>query len=56
MVWDTPCPCGRTTPYLQGRIQRVSEKTGDAGEEKLSCAATPAAYAEALEFLNADAR
>jgi acyl-CoA synthetase (AMP-forming)/AMP-acid ligase II len=50
--WDKPCPCGRTAPYLDGRIQRVSEKKNDAGEEKITCAATAGAYDEALDFLN----
>jgi hypothetical protein len=48
--WDTPCPCGRTTAYLLGAIQRVNAKRDD-GEEKINCAASPAAYAEALDFL-----
>ena len=52
MTWDDPCPCGRTTSYLHGKIRRVSEKRNDAGEEKISCAATPGAYEEALDFLN----
>jgi len=46
-----PCPCGRTTLHLARKIQRFSEFTGD--EDKLTCAATPAAQAEALGFLNA---
>jgi hypothetical protein len=54
MHWDDSCPCGRTTPYLEKTIRRFSEKTGDISEEKLSCAAAPAAYAEALDFLNED--
>ena len=52
--WDTPCPCGRTTPYFVGKIQRLSERRDEGGEEKLSCAAAPEAYAEALDFLNQD--
>ena len=54
MEWDKPCPCGQGHPYiLKGSIRRFSEKKNDAGEEKLSCAAAPEAYAEALDFLNA---
>lgn len=54
MEWDKPCPCGQSHPYiLKGSIRRFSEKKNDAGEEKLSCAAAPEAYAEALDFLNA---
>ena len=52
MEWDAPCPCGRTTPWLHKSIRRISEKRNDGGEEKINCAATPAAYAEALDFLN----
>ena len=50
--WDPGCPCGRTGPYLDARIQRLSDKRTATGEEKLSCAAAPEAYAEALDFLN----
>lgn len=53
--WDTRCPCGRTTPFVTGEIRRLGDKKADGGEEKISCAATPAAYAEALEFLNESA-
>jgi hypothetical protein len=44
-----PCPCGRATLHMDKKIQRFSEITGD--EDKLSCAATPGAQAEALDFL-----
>jgi hypothetical protein len=50
--WDTPCPCGRSTVYLDGKIQRFSEINGS-GDDKITCAATPAAQAEALNYLNA---
>jgi hypothetical protein len=43
------CPCGRTTVHMDKKIQRFSEITGDA--DKLTCAATPDAQAEALDFL-----
>jgi phenylacetate-coenzyme A ligase PaaK-like adenylate-forming protein len=45
-----PCPCGRTTIHLSRKIQRFSEFTGD--DDKLTCAATPAAQADALDYLN----
>jgi hypothetical protein len=51
MEWDSACPCGRTTAYLAGPIQRVSAIRDTAGEEKINCASTPAAYEEALDFL-----
>jgi hypothetical protein len=47
--WSTPCPCGRTSVALNKKIQRVSELQG--GDDKISCAATPAAQAEAMDFL-----
>lgn len=49
--WDEPCPCGRRTAYLENKIQRFSEVQG--GDDKITCAATPAAQAEALDYLNA---
>ena len=39
-------------PHVVGNIRRLSETRGDQGEEKLSCAAAPDAYADALDFLN----
>ena len=45
----TPCACGRTTLHIAKDIKRFSELTGD--DDKLTCAATPAAQAEALDFL-----
>jgi len=47
--WDTPCKCGRTTPYVQGKIQRYSEVEG--GDDKITCAATPQAQSDALDYL-----
>jgi len=45
-----PCPCGRTTLHMDSKkIQRFSEITGD--DDKLTCAATPGAQAEALHLL-----
>ena len=53
MEWDTPCACGIPTPYLHAHIQRVNANSDD-GDDKLSCAASPTAYAEALDFLTAE--
>ncbi|MCB2073552.1 MAG: hypothetical protein H6917_15225 [Novosphingobium sp.] len=49
--WDTPCPCGRSSAYVEEQIVRFSELQG--GDDKITCAATPAAQAEALDYLNA---
>lgn len=48
--WDRPCECGRTSHALEKKIQRVSEIQGG-GDDKITCAATPGAQAEAMEFL-----
>lgn len=47
--WDTRCNCGRVTPFVEGAIQRFSELQG--GDDKITCASTPDAQAEALDFL-----
>ena len=47
--WDHPCECGRTSVALEKKIMRVSEAQG--GDDKITCAATPGAQAEAMEFL-----
>jgi hypothetical protein len=47
--FDEPCGCGQTTYHLSSKIARLSEKRG--GDDKISCAATPEAYAEAMQFL-----
>ncbi|MCX7863638.1 MAG: long-chain fatty acid--CoA ligase [Novosphingobium sp.] len=47
--WDLRCPCGRTSLALEKQINRVSEIRG--GDDKISCAATPQAQAEAMDFL-----
>lgn len=47
--WDTACPCGRKTPIINSTISRVSELKG--GDDKISCAATPQAQAEAMDYL-----
>lgn len=46
----TPCPCDRSTLHVHKHIQRFSEFRG--GDDKITCAATPAAQDEALGFLN----
>ena len=52
--WDTCCPCGRTTPFITGKIQRMSEIRPEESEEKINCAAAPEDYAKALEFVTED--
>lgn len=47
--WDTPCECGRTSYAMEKQINRVSELQG--GDDKISCAATPQAQADAMDFL-----
>ncbi|MEV4898773.1 hypothetical protein AB0K48_56550 [Nonomuraea sp. NPDC055795] len=48
VAWN-PCACGRTTPRLTMDIDRFS---GPGGDDKITCAATPAAIEEALGMLN----
>ncbi|MEV6925206.1 hypothetical protein AB0M46_11980 [Dactylosporangium sp. NPDC051485] len=48
--YDGPCACGATTQHLGPDIVRLSEKRG--GDDKISCAATPQAHADAMQFLN----
>ena len=47
--WDHRCECGRSSVALEKKINRVSEIQG--GDDKISCAATPQAQAEAMDFL-----
>jgi hypothetical protein len=47
--FDGDCPCGAATSYMERTVQRYSEKRG--GDDKISCAATPAAHREAMDFL-----
>ena len=47
--WDHPCECGRTSVAVEKKINRVSEIQG--GDDKITCAATPQAQAEAMDFL-----
>jgi hypothetical protein len=49
--WDRPCACGRSSIGLEKKIDRVSDLQG--GDDKISCAATPQAQAEAMDFLTA---
>jgi acyl-CoA synthetase (AMP-forming)/AMP-acid ligase II len=49
MHWDDQCACGRTTPFIESKIQRYSEKTH--GDDKITCAAQADAYQEAMDFL-----
>ena len=48
--WDQPCPCGRTSRYIVGDIQRFSDKTGE--DDKITCAASESSNKEAMDFLN----
>jgi hypothetical protein len=47
--WDHPCECGRASIALEKKINRVSELQG--ADDKITCAATPGAQAEAMDFL-----
>ena len=47
--WDDICPCGRESRFIEGDIQRYTEKKG--GDDKISCAATESAHKEAMEYL-----
>jgi len=48
--WDHQCECGRTSYAFEKKINRVTEVQGG-GDDKISCAATPQAQAEAMDFL-----
>ena len=47
--WSDYCPCGRQSHYIEGEIQRYSEKRG--GDDKITCAATESAHQEAMDYL-----
>jgi hypothetical protein len=47
--FDNHCTCGRTSLCIDGKVQRFTEITGD--DDKITCAATPSAQAEAMDFL-----
>jgi hypothetical protein len=48
MDWE-PCACGRTTAHISKKIRRYSEIQG--GDDKITCAATPQAHADAMDFI-----
>ena len=48
--WTEPCACGQTSVHLDDTIGRFADKRG--GDDKISCAATPGAHKEAMDFLN----
>jgi hypothetical protein len=47
--WQGDCPCGAASAYFESAITRLSEKRG--GDDKITCAATPGAHRDAMEFL-----
>ena len=47
--WEDECPCGRKSHFIEGDIQRYSEKKR--GDDKITCAATESAHEEAMEYL-----
>ena len=47
--WSDYCPCGRQSHFIEGGIQRYSEKRG--GDDKITCAATESAHSEAMDYL-----
>jgi hypothetical protein len=47
--WDPKCECGREGPRIDTDIRRVANVEDD----KISCAATPGAHDETIEFLRA---
>jgi hypothetical protein len=49
----SPCACGRHSPHIARRIERYSDKRG--GDDKISCAASPEAHENALQYLNSAA-
>jgi hypothetical protein len=49
MNWDPTCECQREGPYLEPEIRRLD----NAQDDKISCAATPEAHDETIEFLRA---
>ncbi|HLY54570.1 MAG TPA: hypothetical protein VKS60_03370, partial [Stellaceae bacterium] len=47
--WDTSCACGRSSIHLAMDVERYSALQG--GNDKITCAATPTAHAEAMDYL-----
>jgi hypothetical protein len=52
MHWDGGCSCGRSGPYSDREIRRFTEAEG--GDDKISCAKTPDAYANLAKFTLGD--
>ena len=49
MRWGGGCGCGRTGAYMDGEVNRYSTLRG--GDDRISCAGTPQAYDNALEYI-----
>ncbi len=47
--WDEQCTCGRTGPWLEKSIHRISEKND--GDDKISCAGSQEAYDSFIDYL-----
>ncbi len=47
--WDDQCACGRTGPWLEKKIQRISEAND--GDDKISCAGSQEAYDSFIDYL-----
>lgn len=46
--FDGGCGCGQSSAHMSTHIERYSDKRGD---DKITCAGTPQAHADALEYL-----
>lgn len=46
--FDGGCSCGQTSAHMSTTVERYSDKRGD---DKITCAGTPQAHADALEYL-----
>jgi hypothetical protein len=47
--FDGQCGCGASSPHIAPDIARLSDKRG--GDDRINCAASPEAHAEAMQFL-----
>jgi hypothetical protein len=47
--FENPCGCGATSLHAAADVARLSDKRG--GDDKITCAASPQAHAEAMQFL-----
>jgi len=47
--WSQPCACGRKSISMAPKIQRIADSRD--GDDKITCAATPQAHAEAMDYL-----